>query len=52
MKIETKIEKMETNRISGDYSSSQEDCSIRIVCKAPRKSNFWIKSGGCHFTYY
>ena len=52
MKIETEIEKMETNRISGDYSSSQEDCSIRLVCKAPRKKDFRIKSGGCHFTYY
>ena len=43
--IETKIERMEMDTISGDYQSGQDQCSIRLVCKNAR-----IKPGSCHFT--
>ena len=49
MKIETEIEKMETNMIAGDYSSSHNKCSLRLQCSAPKKKNFKIKSGSCNF---
>ena len=48
MKVETKIERMETNIPSGDYSAGPDECSLRLVCKAPRKNQ--IKSGSCRFT--
>ena len=48
MKVETKIERMETNIPSGDYSADQDECSLRLVCEAPRKNQ--IKSGSCRFT--
>ena len=43
--IETSIERMDSNTNSGDYSSIQEDCSIRLVCRNAR-----IKEGTCKFT--
>ena len=52
MKVETEIARMETSASSssGDYSSGHDydDCSIRLVCKAARKTQ--IKSGSCSFT--
>ena len=54
MKVETEIARMETNAStsSGDYSSGQEydDCSIRLVCKAPKSKTHQIKTGSCSFT--
>ena len=49
-KVKTKIERMETS--SGDYSAerSDDDCSIRLVCEAPREKNVRILPGSCHFT--
>ena len=53
MKVVAKIERMESNPISvsGDYSSLHDDCSIRLVCTAPKKKNVRIVSGSCHLTY-
>ena len=52
MKVETKIERMETkaSSVSGDYTSGHDDCSIRLVCRAPRGRNSSIEPGSCHFT--
>ena len=47
-KVETGIERNEADPISGDYSSRHDECSIRLFCRAPRRS--LIKSGSCHFT--
>ena len=47
-KVETEIERSEVNPISGDYSSPHDECSIKLVCKAPSRS--LVKSGSCHFT--
>ena len=46
--VKTEVQRVETNVISGDYNSGHKECSLRLVCRAPRKKK--IKSGGCHFT--
>ena len=54
MKVETEIARMETSASSssGDYSSGHDydDCSIRLVCKAPKSKTHQIKTGSCSFT--
>ena len=49
--LETEIVRMDENTTSSggqDYSSSHNDCSLRMTCKAPPKQK--IKAGSCSYT--
>merc|ERR1719219_2135018 len=51
MKLETEIVRMDENTTSSggqDYSFSHDDCSLRMSCKAPKKTK--INAGTCSFT--
>ena len=40
----------ETNRSSGDYSYSNDDCSLVLSCSPPKKKKFNIIKESCSFT--
>ena len=40
----------ESTRASPDYISSQDDCSLRLSCMAPKTKNVVIRKGSCSFT--
>ena len=39
-----------TSTEGGDYSTSHDQCSLQLTCKAPEGKNLRIKSDSCSFT--